>query len=154
MSAVLCLPACLCVSAAASLGQAPHSTFLFYQDSQVLFHPKVLFLAKRVRRVSVQHTCGYLNAECVQKPFVPSCVATDVYIFIKVHLFLGAPYGWNHQSTSNFTVSSPVTFLLQGNTRVNRGRPQVRTGTLSQPPKPVGHDEIHVEKRVNTIGYR
>ena len=65
----------------------PSAPTLPDQDSQVLFHHPVLSLAKWVRCVSIWQGCSYLNVESVQNTFVPSCVATDAYIFIRVHLF-------------------------------------------------------------------
>ena len=32
-------------------------------------------------------TFSHLNVECVPNTFVPSCVTTDGYIFIRVHFF-------------------------------------------------------------------
>ena len=43
-------------------------------------------LPKRVRRVGIGHTCGYLHVEVIQHSFVPPSVTTDAYILIRVHL--------------------------------------------------------------------
>ena len=37
--------------------------------------------------MGIGHTCGYLNIEGVQHTLVPSCVTTDAYILIRLHLF-------------------------------------------------------------------
>ena len=90
--------------------------------SQALFQHMVLSLTKRVGRVDIGQTCGYLNVEGIQHLFVPSTVTADAYILITVHL-LRCPIGFkplfNHHFHSLLTMSVP----LQGNTPVKRDRP-------------------------------
>ena len=57
-------------------------TFLFHQDSQILFDRTVSSLTQRVRRVGIGHTSGYLNVEGIQHSFVPPGVTADAYILI------------------------------------------------------------------------
>ena len=61
-------------------------TLLFHQNPQILFHHTILSLAKRVRRVRVGTTCGYLDVQGVQYSRLPSGITPDAYIFVGVYL--------------------------------------------------------------------
>ena len=80
--------------------------------------------------MSIGHNCGHLNYGGVQYTFVVSCLTADAYILIRVHL-VRCPVWFDPLFDNIFTVCSPVTFLLQENTRVKRDRPQVTTRPLS-----------------------
>ena len=69
-------------------GQQAYPIFgalLFHQNPQILLHHTVLSLTKRVRRVRVGYTCGYLDVQSVQYSLVPSGITPDEWIS------LGAP---------------------------------------------------------------
>ena len=65
MSAVLCLPACLCVSAAASHGQAPHG------NASKVFHRRGVTHPSRSTR-------GHLNPEHHGLPSTARSIAPSV----------------------------------------------------------------------------
>ena len=78
----------------------------------------------------IEDTCGYFNGEGIQRSFVPSSVTADAYILIRVHL-LRCPIGLEPLFDQHFHGVLTCDLLLQGNTRVKRGRPRVTTRKLS-----------------------
>ena len=60
----------------------PNLWSLSHQNPQVLFHHMIVSLTYKVRRVSVAHTCGYLDTEIVQYPLVPPSITPEVHILI------------------------------------------------------------------------
>ena len=77
--------------------------------------------------MDIGHTCGYVNVEGIQHSLVPSCVAADAYILIRVHLFRCSV---SFEPSFDQHFHSLLTCDLLGNTRVKQDRPQVTTRQL------------------------
>ena len=99
-------------------------TFLFHQESQVLFHHTFLSLTKRLRRVGIGYTCGYLNVEGIQHWFVPSSVTADAHILIRVHL-LSCSIGFKPLFDQHFQSLLTCDFLIA---REHTGEARQATG--------------------------
>ena len=84
---------------------------------RVPFRYTVLTLAQRIGCVCLGYSCSYLYVQGIWYSFLPSRVALDWYMLVKVYL-CGCSV-WFELLLNNVTiVCSPMTLLLQWNTPV------------------------------------